>query len=171
MWAKFSLKIQLILIMTFLVIVIEASTLFIVERLYKQDREHLAIDQAKTLVKSLNNDLLKVIIASNADQFSDINYRLTGFENLDGLVVYDNDSKELYQYEQTEAIFMYHDQLVKNKIFFTQDNLYIKQDISADNYSFGHTILNMNLKQYQERQKRDLFIIFLRIIIYYIFIT
>ena len=98
MWAKFSLKIQLILIMTFLVIVIEASTLFIVERLYKQDREHLAIDQAKTLVKSLNNDLLKVIIASNADQFSDINYRLTGFENLDGLVVYDNDSKELYQY-------------------------------------------------------------------------
>ena len=161
MWAKFSLKIQLILIMTFLVIVIEASTLFIVERLYKQDREHLAIDQAKTLVKSLNNDLLKVIIASNADQFSDINYRLTGFENLDGLVVYDNDSKELYQYEQTEAIFMYHDQLVKNKIFFTQDNLYIKQDISADNYSFGHTILNMNLKQYQERQKRDLFIIFL----------
>jgi len=161
MWAKLSLKSQLILIMTFLVIVIEASTLFIVERLYKQDREHQAIEQAKTLVKSLNNDLLKVIISSNADQFSDINYRLTGFKNLDGLVVYDNKSEELYQYEQTEAIFMYHDKLSKNQIFFMQNNLYIKQDIIADGYTFGHTILNLSLLQYQERQEKDLFIIFL----------
>jgi len=161
MWAKFSLKTQLLVIMIFLVIVIEASTLFIIQGLFKQDREHQAIAQAKTLVKSLNNDLLKVIISSNADGFSDINYRLRGFEDLQALVVYDNESKELYQYKDSKEIYKKHSALETSKIIFTNENLFINQDIQADDFTFGHVIINIDLEKYHERQKEDLSILLL----------
>lgn len=161
MWSKFSLKSQLILIMIFLVVIIEASTLFIVERLYEEDRKHLAITKANTLVKSLNNDLLKVIISSDADGFSDLTYRLSGFEDLKSLILYDNESKELYQYKDIKEILSKHKELIKNKISFTPGNLYIKEDVIADDYAFGHILLNFDLKNHEQRQKDDLFILFL----------
>lgn len=161
MWNKFSLKIQLILIMTFLVIIIETLTLFVVKSLYKHDRETLAIDRAQTLVQSLNNDLLKIIVSSNTDQVSNFSFRLSGFKHLNSLVVYDNKSKELYQYKNTKRILEYKNNLEINNIFFTEKNLYIKEKVIADNYTFGYVILNINLTEHINRQEKDLFIIFL----------
>jgi diguanylate cyclase (GGDEF)-like protein len=137
------------------------SIISTIQKLYTQDREHLAIIQAQTLVQSLNNGLLKAILAPNADNFSDINFRLSGFKSLDGLIVYDNQSNAIFKYKDSQKILSLKKKLLKNNTIFTPLNLYIKKNILADGYTFGYTLLDINLSKHIKRQKDDLFIIFL----------
>jgi len=88
MWQKLSIRTQLILLMAILLIVIELSTLVLVSWFDHQERRGIAIAQAHALGRSLNNDLLKTLLSPTADVYSDISFRITGFESVDALILF-----------------------------------------------------------------------------------
>lgn len=153
MWNKFSIRSQLTFFMIFLVIIIEISTLLLVRNIYKKELKGFALSEAKTLSKSINNDLLKAILNPTIDSFTDITYRLSAFKILKGLIVFNDKNKPIFKYKKTENLEKY---LSKKDTLYTNDSLLIKQNIKADNYKFGYTLIDIDLLEYKEKQNSNL---------------
>ncbi len=142
--------------MFILVIVIEISTLLVVRNIYKNELKDFALTELKTLNKSINNDLLKAILNPTIDSFTDISYRLSAFKPLQGLVVFDNNNNPIFKYKEIGNLVNI--PLDKNYIF-TKDSLIEKENISADGYTYGYSITSYSLKDYREKQEKNLIII------------
>ncbi len=115
---------------------------------------------SEILSKSFNNDLLKAILSPNIDTFSDIKYRLSAFKSLKDLIIYDQNKKPIFQYKNSKLNEL-KTKMIKEKILFTDNNLFVKEDIVADNYTFGFTLINLDLSEYLAQQKKDMFTILL----------
>lgn len=155
MWNKFSLKIQLMFFMTVLVIVIELATLFVMQDLYKKNRMEFAIGNVEILSKSLNNDLLKALLTQNIDTFSDITFRLSAFKNLKDLIVFDKEENPIFHYKNSQLLAL-KDSIIKDKIIFTDNDLFIKSDIIDENYTFGYALIDIDLSEHKAQQKKDM---------------
>ena len=153
MWNRFSIKIQLILFMTLLVTIVELSTLFVIYNLQKTDGQNNAIIEIETITKSLNNDILKIILNPNADMLSDISYKLSAFEKITGFILYNDKNEAIFRHRSTSNLLSSKNELINKNIIFTQDNLFIKINIVADNYTFGYTLIEVDLSQYKAKQK------------------
>ena len=119
--------------MSLIVIVVEASTLFFILNIQKKENKQTAIAEAKAISQSLNNDLLKYILAPNAAMLSDITFRLSAFTNIKGVMVYDEKKEAIYQYGQI-------DDLAKNK-----EDIFLKQTIFKDE----ELLIKTSLKPYK----------------------
>jgi len=163
MWNRFSIKIQLIIFMTLVISIVEISTLFVILDLQKKDSQNNSIIDANTITKSLNNDLLKVMFNPNADMFSDITYRLSAFKKIEGLVLLDTNNHPIFQYGKIEELLTKQQNILDKRVLFSNNNLLIKEDLEADDFNFGHTLLNINLSSYQEKHNsitRSILLIF-----------
>ena len=153
MWNRFSIKIQLIIFITLVVSIVEISTLLVVLNIQEKDSKNNSIIDANTISKSLNNDLLKAILNPNADMLADITNRLLAFQKIDGLVLLDTQKKPIFQYGDTTQITLKKDSILKKETIFTDTNLLIKNNLEAENYTFGYTLININLATYKEKHK------------------
>ena len=153
MWNKFSIKVQLILFMTLVVTVVELSTLLMIHHLQKIDAHEKTILEVDTITKSLNNDILKFILNPSTDMLSDITYRLSAFKKIRGFVLYDNTNQAIFQYANTTKLLDISNDILDKKIIFEDKNLFIKKEIVADNYTFGFTLLDIDLSQYIKQQE------------------
>nr|WP_245600603.1 bifunctional diguanylate cyclase/phosphodiesterase [Sulfurospirillum arcachonense] len=147
--------------MTFLVIVIEVGTLIVIQNMYKSERQEFAIAQAQTLSKSLNNDLLKAILSPNVDMLSDITFRLSAFKVLNGLILYDSNSKPIFKYKKIDMIKKYTDTLQNKNAYFSDKNLVLKSKITSEDYDFGFTIVDIDMQEHKDKQTENLKILFL----------
>jgi diguanylate cyclase (GGDEF)-like protein len=138
--------------MTIVVTVVEISTLFFVYNLQQKENQKNAILEVEAITKSLNNDLLKVMLNPNADMLSDITYRLTAFNKIDGLILYDEAKNGVYKYADEMAIQIKKEELFSKNIIFTDKHLFIKNEIKAEGYTFGFVLLDINLSTYKEKQ-------------------
>jgi len=153
MWNRFSIKAQLILFMILVISIVEISTLFVVLNIQEKDTRNNAILDANTITNSLNNDLLKIILNPNTDTLSDINYRLSAFKKIDGLVLLDTHNNPIFQYGQTNNIIKKKNDILDNTTLFLKDTLLVKEKLEAENYVFGYTLININLAQYKQKHK------------------
>jgi len=153
MWNRFSIKVQLILFMTLVISIVEISTLLVVLNIQEKDTKNNAILDANTITNSLNNDLLKIILNPNTDTLADINYRLSAFKKIEGLVLLDTHNNPIYQYGKTAAILQKKDAILNNTTLFLKEALLVKEKLEAENYIFGYTLLNINLAQYHQKHK------------------
>ena len=158
MWNKFSIRSQLTFFMIFLIIIMEISTLLIVRNIYTKELKSFALSEAKTLSKSINNDLLKAILNPTIDSFTDITYRLSAFKVLKGLIVYNDKNEAIFKYKDIKNL---EKSLTKKDILFRNDSLLVKQTIKADGYEFGRTLVDINLQEYKEKQNNNLITIML----------
>ena len=142
--------------MTFLVIVIEIGTLSVIQNIDKNERQEFAVSEAQTLSKSLNNDLLKAILNPNVDMLSDITFRLTAFKYLNGLIIYNENSKPIFKYRQTDKIIYFYETLKKQTSYFSETNLIIKNKIVSEDYEFGFAIADIDLQEYKKKQTENL---------------
>ena len=83
---------------------------------------------------------------------SDINYRLSAFKKITGFVLLDDKNEAIFQYGDTTKILDNKANILADKVIFTDYNLFIKKDIVAENFTFGSTLLNINLSEYHEKQ-------------------
>jgi diguanylate cyclase (GGDEF)-like protein len=159
MWHRLSIRNQLIVLMAVLLTVVELGTLGLVNWFDSKERQTIAIEQAQTLGRSLNNDLLKVLLAPSADSFSDIAFRVSGFKSVDALIV---------QNEQNDAIFSHgnlnyfneldgHSLKSQESYFSSQGRLFIKLPIQAEDFVLGQTLIVINPKQFQTRLKEHIY--------------
>ena len=153
MWNKFSIKIQLVLFMTLVVSVVVLSTLLIIHNLQKEDAHKNSIVEVETITKSLNNDILKFILNPNADMLSDITYRLSAFKKITGFVLYDDTNKAIFEYGKTSKLLGEHESIFQEKVIFNDNNLFVKKEIIADGYTFGSTLMDIDLSEYKEKQE------------------
>jgi len=153
MWNRFSIKVQLILFMTLVISIVEISTLLVVLNIQQKDSRNNAILDADTITKSLNNDLLKVILNPNSDMLSDITFRLSAFKKIDGLILLDTQNKPIFKYGDSSNIISQQNKLLKEKTIFLDDNVLIKENLQAENYTFGYTLINISLSQYKQKHQ------------------
>ncbi len=152
MWNRFSIKIQLVVLMTIIITIVELSTLFMMYNIQTNDAKDSTILEVETITKSLNNDILKFILNPNADMLADITYRLSAFKKISGFILYNDQKKAIFQYGNIESLQKLKQKILIKRVIFTDNNLFIKEEIKADGYPLGFTLINMSLAQYNEKQ-------------------
>ena len=152
MWNKFSIKIQLIIFMSFVVIAVEAATLFFVLKIQDEENNKNAIIEAKAITQSLNNDLLKYLLNPSADMLADITFRLSAFKKINSMLLFDESNHPIYKYGDAKYITQNKQMISDKGTIFTSDNLFIKNILLADGYEFGHTLLDVDLSSFKIKQ-------------------
>ncbi len=154
MWRGFSIKTQLVAFMAFIVILVEGATLFLVLNIQDRQNHDNAITEARAITQSLDNDLLKYLLSPNADVLSDITFRLSAFTKIDGLLVFDETKKAVLSYGKTNHLLAQSNLLLTHDSIVLDDNLLIKNQLTADGYTFGYVILDINLTSFVQKQNQ-----------------
>lgn len=144
MWNKLSIKLQLIVSMSFIIIAVEASTLYLILNLQKKETQETAINEANNISASLNNDFLKYLFAPSADSLADITYRLSAFDIIAGAMVIDEANQQIYQFKNIDQIQSQQERILSEKTVFTEQSLLTLSDIEAEGYRFGSVLLKLN---------------------------
>lgn len=150
-WKQLSIRTQLIVLMTLLLVIIELGTLLLVNWFDQQERRNIAIEQAETLGRSMNNDLLRALVSPGADTYSDIAFRLSGFTSVDALVLYNENNKPVFSHGDIEHINKEEAmKLLLDQSFFTREGrLFLKLPVQADDFIFGQVLIVINPEHYQ----------------------
>lgn len=156
MWNKFSIKVQLIVFMSLIVVAVEVATLFFVLKIQKEENNIYAITESNAITKSLNNDLLKYLLAPSADMLSDINFRLSAFEKIDAMVLFDDSNNPIYKFGDIKNI---NEKLDENNTLFKENHLLIKNSITLNDQEFGSTLLSVDLTSFKIKQEKITYII------------
>ncbi len=138
--------------MTLVVFVVEISTLLVIHNIQKKDNQKNAIVEVDSITQSLNNDLLKVMLNPSADMLSDISFKLSAFKKVKGLVLFDATKNEIYKYGNVSYLMNTKDKVFDTNTIFTDDDLLIKKDLSAEGYTFGYILLDIDLSEYKQKQ-------------------
>lgn len=150
---RLSIRWELTFFILMVVSIVLLGTLFTVQIFQKYESRNSAIAEAETIAKSLNNDLLKAILYPSTDLLSDIDHRLSAFKRIDGLILLNEEKNSLYRYGETDKLKEKKERLFDKELFFTQAHLLIKKPLSADGHVFGYALLDINLTQFNEKQK------------------
>ncbi|PLY09737.1 MAG: diguanylate cyclase [Arcobacter sp.] len=154
MWNKFSIKIQLIIFISLIVLIVEAATLFFVLKIQKEENNKNAIIEAKAITQSLNNDLVKYLLNPSTDMLSDITFRLSAFKNINAMLLFNETNNPIYKYGDITKINQNQNMIYNKDTIFTTDDLFIKNRLLADGYDFGYTLLDINLTPFKIKQKQ-----------------
>ncbi|WP_196781792.1 EAL domain-containing protein [Malaciobacter pacificus] len=140
--------------MTLIIVVVETATLFLVLRIQKEENNKNAIVEAKAITQSLNNDLLKYLLNPSADMLSDINFRLSAFKKINTMILFDENNNPIYKYGDISNISLNESKISKKDIVFTDDDLFIKNRLTAQGYNFGYTLLDIDLTSFKIKQEQ-----------------
>jgi len=154
MWQKFNIKTQLIVFMTIIVISIEASTLFFTLKIQKQENRTNAVIEAEAITQSLNNDLIKFLLTPNTDMLADITYRLSAFKKIKGVVLYDESNNPIFKYGNVDIILKEQKNILNKNIIFTDEHLLIKKKLSAEGYTLGLKLMDIDLSSFKQKQNQ-----------------
>jgi len=152
MWNKLSIKWQLILFMTLVVTLVEISTLLIILNFQHKDSRENATQEVTTITNSLKKDFLDVIFSSSTDKLADIQHRLRAFNKVNGVILYDDANKAIYQYGKISEIEKHKTNILNNKSIFTDISLFVKEDLDLDSYTYGYILIDIDLVKYKEKQ-------------------
>jgi len=157
MWRRLSIRTQLMLLMFVLLTFIGGGTLGLVNWFDIKERQTIAIEQADTLGRSLNNDLLGALINTNADGLSDINFRIEGFKSVDAIQLFNHKGEAIFAYGHEKYISddIYKKLKIDVPLFDKTGRLFIKYPVSADDYVYGLAIIVINPDQYNTRVKEN----------------
>ena len=149
MWEKISIRWQLIALMSLALIMIQAA-LFAVDFLSdSQQRKSLAIEEANTLSHALQHDLVKAVIDPRADTYSDISFRVSGFESVMMLAVLNSQGAQTLNYIRDG--FTPPDNLAISTMaqpVFSDRFLHIKQPLIVDDFQFGEMFFLIDMEKY-----------------------
>jgi diguanylate cyclase (GGDEF)-like protein len=165
MWKSISIRWQLIALMTLALVLIEISILALDNYYDIEQRKSIAIEQAKTLNSALGHDLVRAAIDDKADTYSDNEFRISGFEPVVMMSVFDAQMQEKYRYVRVG--FTPPDNLelaAPQQPVFSERFLHIKLPLKVENYQYGETFFLIDLTQYKtglQEQLRNRLIIFL----------
>jgi diguanylate cyclase (GGDEF)-like protein len=157
MWKQVSIRWQLIALMSTALILIQAA-LFAMDYLSdKNQRKQLSIEEAKTLSHALQHDLVKAVIAPRADTYSDISFRVSGFESVMMLAVLNSEGMQTLNYVREG--FTPPDNLAiasTPETAFSDRFLHIKQPLVVDNYQFGEMFFLIDMEKYNTGLRQQL---------------
>lgn len=157
MWHKLSIRSQLILILALLLSFIEIVTLGFAYWSDIKERRSLAIEQANTLNRALNQDMLKALLNPQAVIYSDLSFRLSGFDSVSALALLNLKNDVVYQYNKPDKALTLDDiTRIGPNVNFTQDTLMMRQALIADGYQYGAIVYSIDLSRYRTQLQQQL---------------
>lgn len=151
-WQSLSIRVQLTLLLGILLLIVQLGSLGVTYWFDIKERKTLAVEQAETLGRSLNHDLLKAILNPQAAIYADISFRLSGFHSVSSLSLLDQQGKQIYQYHRNGSVAASAEiPALTGEPYFSQDYLYLRQALEADGYSFGAVDYVIDLSSYKTR--------------------
>ncbi|WP_019557327.1 putative bifunctional diguanylate cyclase/phosphodiesterase [Thiomicrorhabdus arctica] len=141
MWHSLSIRSQLFALTSFMLLGLTLATLSLTYWLDQKQREALAIDLSQTLNNSLSHDMLKALVSNETDVFSDLSFRLSQFNSVDRVLLYNDQHQAVFEYK-SKPTYKY-DQLIAKATEeprFSGVNLYVKRPLAVDEYTFGEVV-------------------------------
>ncbi len=167
-WYQLSIRTQLIILMVVLLSIVELGTLFLVNWFDVKERRSIANEQSQTLLRSLNHDLLKALFSANADTYSDISFRISGYESVKSLLVLNKKGQSVFTYGDAQLSSQLNKDSQKlaalkvDELIFTEaGHLLLKSPIEADNYNYGFAIIVIDSSNYKTQRKEHLMLLLL----------
>lgn len=158
MWHKISIRWQLIALMSLALVLVMLSILLTDYFSDIKQRKALALEQAATLSHALEQDLVRAILDPKADTYSDISFRVSGFESVMMLSVFNDSEREVFRYVR-EAFDPKSHQISFSDLeqpVFSDRFLHTRQPLVVDGYQFGHMLFLIDLQQYRTGLREQL---------------
>lgn len=149
MWQKLSIRSQLMILIILLLSAIQLTTLLLINWFDRQERQAIALEQAHTLARSLNNDFLKAILSPTTDNFSELGFRIAAYKPVEAVRITNAQEQPIYDYQNNE----YND-LLNHAIVglsgskFNGSHLFLRMPIQADDHVFGSALIVIDPQQY-----------------------
>ena len=157
MWNRISIRWQLIALLTLAILIVEVSSLILDFRNDIQQRKSLAIEQAQTISRSLQLDLLKAIVSPKADTYADITFRISNYQSVGQLSVFNTQKEEVFRYVKKDMTMQFSaDQLMSEQPVFGDQYLFVQHPITVDGHQFGSMGFVFNLNSYNTGLKQQL---------------
>ena len=153
MWRFLSIRKQLAILMVTILGIVAIGTFSLVYWFDVKERQTIAVEQADTLGRSLNNDLLRIIVSPNASTLSDLSFRINGYKSVDALQVYGIDNKPIFQHGENYIIKMINKMELETEQprFTDSGHLFIRLPVLAEQSTLGSIVIVINLQQYHTR--------------------
>lgn len=161
MWRKLSIKLQLMVLISVVTVMMVVSSLGVAFVLDKKQRQSLAIELSNQINTALRQDLLKSSLTDTADTYSDLNFTLAGFKQIDTVVLLDQNAQAIYRYQkpQTANQVQTFDKLIKNSTHepqFDGVDLYVKHPLMEEGYQYGSVIYIINTEDFSTQFEKNL---------------
>lgn len=161
MWRKLSIKLQLMVLISVVTVMMVVSSLGVAFVLDTKQRQSLAIELSNQINTALRQDLLKSILIDSADTYSDLNFTLAGFKQIDTVVLMDQQAQAIYRYQKKLTANQTHtfDKLVKNSTRdpqFDGTDLYVKHPLMEAGYQYGSVIYIINTADFSTQLEKNL---------------
>lgn len=147
MWHKFSIRNQLLILLSSLLLVLTSATMGIAYWLDQQQRQTVAIELANTLTHALSQDMLKAVLTNQTDVYADLTFRLSQFESVDLAMLYNGQNDAVFQV--TQGDHNYHDLIDKATVkpqFYGPD-LYMRVPLEVDGVIFGNVLYVIDIAE------------------------
>lgn len=154
MWNQLGIRIQLVMLIGMVLAVMEIATLVTVHIFDQRERQAIALDQVNTLARSLNNDLLRAIVTPDADNYANLNFRISGYQTVVALTLFNHDGQPILRYGKER--FACADQVdLKDTLrshFLPSGHLCQHISIEAEGHRFGDSMIVINLDRLQTQR-------------------
>lgn len=157
MWQKLSIRAQLTTLLVIFLTAIQAGTLATAYWFDRKERQSMSLEQAGTLGRALNQDLLKAILLPQADTYADISFRLTGFTSVDAVVVKNNQGQDVFRY-QREGTNDIPDlaNMQSTAPAYTENHLLFTHPVKSESSQFGTVRMAIDLTSYKTRAQEHI---------------
>jgi signal transduction histidine kinase/CheY-like chemotaxis protein/HPt (histidine-containing phosphotransfer) domain-containing protein len=150
MWNKLSIRAQLLILLALLLSIVQISSLGLAYWFDIQERKSLALEQAETLGRALNHDLLKALLNAQADVYSDISFRLSGFHSVEALAVMNREQALVYQYKRRDATEIPEMiEMSSEEPYFSDRFLFLRLPLKVETTAFGSVVFAIDLTEYR----------------------
>ncbi len=157
MWNKISIRWQLIGLLSVVILIIEISALTLDYLNDVKQRKTLAVEQAETISRALQLDLLKAIVSPQADTYADITFRVSTYQSVVQLAVFNQNTEEVFRYIKKDFNMPFSASLQQDtQPIFSDEYLLIQQPISTDGHEFGAMAFVFDLASYNTGLREQL---------------
>jgi signal transduction histidine kinase/CheY-like chemotaxis protein/HPt (histidine-containing phosphotransfer) domain-containing protein len=150
MWNKLSIRAQLLILLALLLSIVQISSLGLAYWFDIKERKSLALEQAETLGRALNHDLLRALLNAQADVYSDISFRLSGFHSVEALAVMNREKALVYQYKRRDATEIPEMmEMSSEEPYFSDRFLFLRLPLKVETTAFGSVVFAIDLTEYR----------------------
>lgn len=146
MWQKLSIRTQLSLLISSMLVLITSASLIQAYWLDTKQRQVLAVELSEALNKSMSHDMIKPLLENRSDTLSDLSFRLSQFDPLDQVILFNEDDHPIFEFNRKPNQY---DHLINQATTtpqFSADALYVKLPLEVDGYVFGRVIYIIDMK-------------------------
>lgn len=147
MWHTFSIRTQLLILLSSLLLIIGSATMGLAYWLDKQQRQTVSIELASTLTNALSQDMLKAVLTNQTDNYADLSFRLTQFNSVKYAMLFNQQNEPVFKVYQASDLNQNLIDSVNEQPQFDHSHLYIKLPIIADQVKFGEALYVIDINE------------------------